>query len=236
MPAAPSTRTLILLAAERLFAERGIAAVSLREIAAAAGQGNTSAAAYHFGTKADLFTAIVEYRTEPINRHRLELVDAIDRGNAPDDLRTWVEALVVPMAAPLAAPHEPLEREPGQVGWYLEFLVEAMRYRRISRGELGELRHVEGVVRTLDGLRRHLSPLPARVVDNRLDLTLEFVPQALAHHERLLRESHVRPRPADTQLAIGDLIDAMVGLLSAPCSPAVRAAADETVSARPTVS
>ena len=48
---APSTKEQIVLAAEGLFAERGIEGVSLRQIGTAAGNGNNSAVQYHFGTK-----------------------------------------------------------------------------------------------------------------------------------------------------------------------------------------
>src|SRR3546814_2769538 len=41
----------ILQAAEDCFGEHGIDAVSLRQIAIAAGQGNTAAVQYHFGSK-----------------------------------------------------------------------------------------------------------------------------------------------------------------------------------------
>ncbi|MDU0294099.1 TetR family transcriptional regulator, partial [Saccharothrix longispora] len=49
-----ATRLRLLAAAERLFAERGLYAVSNRQISAEAGQGNNAAVGYHFGTKADL--------------------------------------------------------------------------------------------------------------------------------------------------------------------------------------
>ncbi|MGO4759077.1 TetR family transcriptional regulator, partial [Streptomyces sp. 2MCAF27] len=52
-----ATRELILTAAERLFAERGVYAVSNRQVSEAAGQGNNAAVGYHFGTKADLVRA-----------------------------------------------------------------------------------------------------------------------------------------------------------------------------------
>ncbi len=58
----PPAREQMILAAERLIAERGIDAVSLREIGATAGQRNNSAAQYHFGTKEGLVAAIYEYR------------------------------------------------------------------------------------------------------------------------------------------------------------------------------
>ena len=43
------SRELILTAAERLFAEYGVLAVSNRQVGEAAGQGNNAAVGYHFG-------------------------------------------------------------------------------------------------------------------------------------------------------------------------------------------
>ncbi|MEV0038015.1 TetR family transcriptional regulator, partial [Streptomyces sp. NPDC050804] len=44
-----ATRELILVTAERLFAEHGVFAVSNRQVSEAAGQGNNAAVGYHFG-------------------------------------------------------------------------------------------------------------------------------------------------------------------------------------------
>ncbi len=84
---APSTKEQIVLVAERLFAERGIEGVSLRQIGAAAGNGNNSAVQYHFGSKDHLVQAVFEYRL-PRLRERGSLVIA---ERHPDDLRSWVE-------------------------------------------------------------------------------------------------------------------------------------------------
>ncbi|MAF83215.1 MAG: TetR family transcriptional regulator, partial [Chromatiales bacterium] len=64
------TREALLLAGERLIAENGIDAVSLRQINTAAGQRNSSAAHYHFGSKEALVRAIFEYRMERVNSNR----------------------------------------------------------------------------------------------------------------------------------------------------------------------
>src|SRR3546814_16286363 len=57
----------ILQAAEDCFGEHGIDAVSLRQIAISAGQGNTAAVKYLFGFKKGLI--------EDIFRHRLPAID-----------------------------------------------------------------------------------------------------------------------------------------------------------------
>ena len=52
-------RDLILDAAARLFAERGVDNVSIAEIVRAAGQRNTSAVHYHFGSRDEVLRAVL---------------------------------------------------------------------------------------------------------------------------------------------------------------------------------
>jgi AcrR family transcriptional regulator len=66
------TPTALLRAAEQLFAARGVDSVSLREIAAAAGQANHSAALYHFSNKRELINALLWRHSEPIQAAWLE--------------------------------------------------------------------------------------------------------------------------------------------------------------------
>src|SRR5438309_8045697 len=56
---APSTRDAILDAAERRFAERGFAGVSMREIAAEAGLKNQASLYHHFKNKRALYEAVL---------------------------------------------------------------------------------------------------------------------------------------------------------------------------------
>jgi AcrR family transcriptional regulator len=79
-------------AAERLAAERGIGAMSLREVQAASGQRNKSAAQYHFGSREGLIEAVVAARMAPINARRAAMLDGAT------SVRGCVEALVVPIA------------------------------------------------------------------------------------------------------------------------------------------
>jgi AcrR family transcriptional regulator len=66
---AGSTPERILQAAERLFSERGIDAVSLREITTAAGV-NSAAAHYHFGSKEAVLEELFAQRARPIAEQR----------------------------------------------------------------------------------------------------------------------------------------------------------------------
>src|SRR5688572_11521762 len=69
------TPTELLRAAERLFAARGVDSVSLREIAAAAGQANHSAALYHFSNKRELINELLVRHSDPIQAAWLVTLD-----------------------------------------------------------------------------------------------------------------------------------------------------------------
>src|SRR5258707_14378168 len=64
------TRTAILAAAERLYAERGFSDVTLRDIVAEASV-NLAAVNYHFGSKDELIAALFVSRSLALNRERL---------------------------------------------------------------------------------------------------------------------------------------------------------------------
>src|SRR6185295_6139770 len=91
------TRERILDTAERLFAERGYSATSLRSIIAAA-KVNLAAVHYHFRTKEALLDEVLKRRLEPVNRERLAMLDACEQavGNAPPPLEGVLTALIEP--------------------------------------------------------------------------------------------------------------------------------------------
>ena len=68
-----ATKDRILDAAESLFMEHGFEATSLRAITAAAGV-NLAAVNYHFGSKEELFQAVLTRRLDPMNQQRVELL------------------------------------------------------------------------------------------------------------------------------------------------------------------
>jgi AcrR family transcriptional regulator len=92
-----ATRELILLTAERLFAERGIEATPLRDIGLAADQKNNCAVQYHFGDREQLVQAIAEHRARSLIERQGELAaDLVTSGGQPtvvDFVRTFITAL-----------------------------------------------------------------------------------------------------------------------------------------------
>ena len=100
------TKELILDAAEQLIAEKGIDAVSLRAITAAADV-NLAAVNYHFGSKEALVGRVFARRIEPINQERLRLLDEAENraADGPLPLEEVLYALYAP-AIRVLAQHE----------------------------------------------------------------------------------------------------------------------------------
>lgn len=90
------TRWAILGAAERLFAQQGIDAVSIRDITNAA-QVSTSAIHYHFGSKPALVAAILDGRAADIGRRRDRVLDQLEARSSPT-VRDVAQAIVTPTA------------------------------------------------------------------------------------------------------------------------------------------
>src|SRR6266852_9905037 len=91
------TKQRILDSAERLFAEHGSEATSLRNIIADA-KVNLAAIHYHFHSKEALLEAVMIRRLEPINQERLRLLDACEQnanGGRPP-LEAVLEAFIAP--------------------------------------------------------------------------------------------------------------------------------------------
>jgi AcrR family transcriptional regulator len=90
---AVDTKTRILDAAEKLFADKGFYATSLRDITTEA-EVNLAAVNYHFQSKDSLIDAVIGRRIAPVNRRRLEMLS--NAGPAPS-VEQIVEAFIAPL-------------------------------------------------------------------------------------------------------------------------------------------
>lgn len=89
------TRTRILLAAERLFAERGFAATSLRALVAEA-EVNLAAVHYHFGSKEGLIREVFARFIGPVTGERNRRLDALESEPTPPTLEQLLDAWISP--------------------------------------------------------------------------------------------------------------------------------------------
>ncbi len=91
------TQERILSEAEALFMEYGYEATSLRLITRDAGV-NLAAVNYHFGSKEELFQAVLTRRLDPLNAERVRMLDALDTkyGDKPAPLDEILSAMFLP--------------------------------------------------------------------------------------------------------------------------------------------
>jgi AcrR family transcriptional regulator len=204
---ATSTQEAILAAAERLYAEHGMFAVSNRQVSEAAGQGNNAAVGYHFGTKADLVRAIEQKHRGPVEQLRDQMVSELGRSA---EMRDWVGCLVRPLTEHLAALGNPT--------WYARFAAQAMTdpayYNIIVKGALSS----PSLVQVVDGINRCLPDMPADVRFERNIMARNLLMHTCADLERSLGAGASMPRPSWRAAATG-LVDAIVGLWLAPVTP-----------------
>ena len=92
------TREQILDTAERLWGDRGVEAVSLREIRIAAGQRNSSALQFHFGGRDGLLLALAERHLPRLAALQERLYADLVAAGRREDFDGLVEVLVRPQA------------------------------------------------------------------------------------------------------------------------------------------
>ncbi|MFK4034836.1 TetR/AcrR family transcriptional regulator [Nonomuraea wenchangensis] len=203
-----ATRAQILAAAERLFAERGVYAVSNRQVSQVAGQGNNAAVGYHFGTKADLVRAIVRAHTERVELLRRRLLAGAE---GSDDVRDWVGCLVRSFTGHLD--------DLGPPTWYARFAAQVMTDPALRLIMAEEALNSPTLRRVVDGLRRCLPELPPEVHAERAEMAGRLVVHMCAEREHALAEGRPTLRPSWHDAATG-LIDAVVGIWTAPVTTA----------------
>jgi len=194
------TREHLLLTAERLFAQRGIDAVSVREILAAAGQRNKNAAQYYFGGREGLITALVTARSEALNRRREVLLDEVESSERRNDLRALCTVLVAPLAEALDDPDN----------HFLGFLARyQLDHSRTVLSRAVDRVHTASYWRTAK-LIRATTGLPRSAFDIRFSLAMDMCFTGLAGRQAL-EEAGEPGLPPRTEF-IDTLIDALCGV------------------------
>jgi AcrR family transcriptional regulator len=218
-PAPPTASALkLVVAAERLFALRGIDGVSLRQISSEAGSANNSAVHYHFGSKAGLINAIFKHRLPRIIGERRLLVARCDR----DDLRSRFEAQFLPVLAMAESPDN----------YYVSFVEQLQRH---ERGVVDDLRELPSEGQdSADEFRDDLFRLLVGIPEPLRGLRIEQA-QALCVHAAADREHTVMSGAPSVpfDLFADSLFDGIAGFLAAPGSDATRRRSVQAVTADP---
>jgi len=196
----PATALQLLLAAERLFAEHGLAGVSLRQISIEAGSSNNSAIRYHFGSKDDLLRAIFAYRISDLMQRR-----ALLRARAnPDDLRAQLEAHILPLIELAESPDSS----------YVSFIEQLQRTGQVDVfiHQLDAMRSQEEFISVMQRLLPHI-PEPARSM--RIQQAQDLAVHLAAERERAIRRDDA---VVPFALFVSGVVDGLAGFLAAPAS------------------
>jgi AcrR family transcriptional regulator len=210
-PTSERTREQLILAGERLFARSGLENVSLRQINSAAGQRNSSAAHYHFGSKEELIRAIHEYRGERINKRRHAMLAGMAAAER-EQVRPLMKALVYPIVA------EVEETEGG--GNFIMFLSQLYSNPALNLITMWRSHLSESVGAVYQHLRGVLPEIPDEVAGMRFGLMWVAMINALADRQRLTMAD-----PGETAISralpvlfVSNVVDMLCGAAAAPLS------------------
>ena len=205
-----NTKDQILDAAEKLFAEHGYDAASLRDITAEAGV-NLAAVNYHFSSKEALFGAVFVRKVEPVSRRRLDLLDALEAeyGSGPLPLDRLVRVLIEPPLRLLEQPDGAGMRIGVLLGRMYSSPVPAVR--KLFIGEIDE-----SIQRFQAAFRRSLPALPPDEVFWRIFFAIGAMTMILAAGWMVPLASGGRATLTDTDGLIERLTAYLVAGLNAP--------------------
>jgi len=205
--ASDQTRTAILAAAERLYADRGFGDVTLRDIVAEANV-NLAAVNYHFGSKDELIAELFVTRSLALNKERLrELREAEEAGNGRADIAEVLRALVGPTLRGCLGPEN-------QRSTPARFMI------RVSIESVPAIRRIRN--REIDHLRKFIAAMRRSLPDRSevelywgLHFALAMAQQTVRDSERLAKLSEGKCNVDDVEGVIQRVVDvAVMGLLA----------------------
>lgn len=196
-------------AARTLFTERGVDAVSVRNIVAAAGQRNAGAVHYHFGSIDNLLRELVADGARPLDERRAAALDAHEAKGGPDTVREVVQILVLPIVAGGRD-----ERD------HIRFLT-MMQFgtRRALFLDALDGRWNSGWQRALKHLKRLLPDVPSAVMKQRMVFIELFSSAAVAQREYAFATAKSTERSWRAAYTMDNLVDSLSAMLQAPLSP-----------------
>lgn len=213
-----STRDALLEQGALLFAQRGVAGVTAKELHAAAGARNASALHYHFGDQNGLVGAIITLHVDAVEERRARLVAEIEASGTTGDLRALVRALAVPMADDLTTP----------LGRAHLRLVAQVSHPSLAYGRAFQVSDAPAGTQVARWLAAALPDLPDAIRRERL-VALRAQLIGLFAFRATLRDTTPEDDVVGTdELFVENLVDLLVaGLQAAPSEEAVAAARTE---------
>ncbi|WP_088625812.1 helix-turn-helix domain-containing protein [Oceanicola sp. 22II-s10i] len=216
------TKMGLLLAAERLFATNGIAATTIRQINTEAGQKNSSAIHYHFGSRDAILDAIVAVRVTPANteRERLLAEARAEADGQPLSPETIIDLLMKPGISRFLDTQGPHFSQ----RFLIQLRMDIDTWRRYER------EHLAWTLNDLQAELRRARPfLPASVVRGRFRNAVNFSMFEMAEIESAEERLGGRFSREEAIFRIEELKSILVAMLDAPIPPRTAVALEKVM-------
>lgn len=195
-------REALLDAAEELFAQHGIDAVSNRRITEHAGTANHSAIKYHFDGRDGLMRALLSRGRESMGERRAQLVAALPE---PAPLRDVIATQIMPWVEFLDSLPSP--------SWHARFLFQVASVPSVAAVLADAVRNGNGFESLIKESLSELEGIPSTVLRGRAGVLGGMILGLCAEHEAQIEEGSAR----GTWTSVGYfLVDAAAGMLAAP--------------------
>lgn len=204
------TKTRLIDAAEELFALHGLEGVSTRQITAQAGQRNESAIHYHFGSRQNLIQAIVDRRSQTIERLRNLHLKRLEEEGRLKDMRGLCECI--------AYPQFDLIKVTGGRRYYVRFIDEVLRSHHVEGLEAIWRRNRQGMQHCMREMRNVMEGMPEDVFLMRFISAVNMIISGLASIERTFGASAQKGELYDPAPETENLLDMVADGLLAPVS------------------
>ena len=198
-----NTKLALMQSAERLFAEKGIGTVSVKEITSAAGARNLSAVHYHFGSIETLIRELFIERYQRIERDRLVRLAKVNASSSENRLFDLLSAAIAPFLETC------LDKEGRQ---YVRFCIQLTHDPRFDVAEIVAEAESVSILALRGLLVECLSHVPEETLTNRLRQGFKISMLQAADYAQHVEDGSARP----IEEAIREAAHTLAGYLSAP--------------------
>ncbi len=196
------TRASLIRAAERLFAEKGLAGVSVRDITVAAGARNQSALHYHFGGMEELIRQVFANRFHEIEDERIRRLAAISEAGQDRNVHALIQAGIAPLL-------EACLEEEGRL--YARFCAQLMADPRYDVATLIKDVEMKSVVSVREQLLQAVESVPDKMLLLRMRRVFMISVMIMADYARQVEAGNALP----VEEAIEEATQSLVGFLLA---------------------
>ena len=191
----------------RLFAERGIDGVTVRQIAEAAGQKNHAVVGYYFGSKEALVRELIVDGARAIDIRRNAWLDSCEAKGGPHTVAEVIEGMIETSLDPDASP--------GDESFNRFFTLLGLSHRAFFMEAL-EGRWNTGYQRCLDHLRRLMPEMPAAKKNERFVFLGSTLGAVLASRESELSDKSRPHRMWQSGATLNHAAKVIAAMIEAP--------------------